>query len=170
MSTLRLPPALAAKLGKSCSTARLGAKRVIIFPPPPTPHRSPRPARSDRVVAPKAPSKLPPSKRQRQALATLQIMHVRWPKAFPPPGSGARLHPLAIGIHAQIAAAAPDLTARRIDLALRAWTNRLSYLDALAKGRPRVDINGRPVAQITNAERDDARKRLRLKRQGAPVA
>jgi sRNA-binding protein len=77
---------------------------------------------------------------------------------------------LAIGIHAQIAAAAPDLTARRIDLALRAWTGRLSYLEALAKGRPRVDIDGRPVAQVTEAERDNARKRLRLKRQGAPAA
>jgi len=166
MSTLRLPPTLAAKLGAPRPTARPGAKRVIVLTPQPTPQRPPRPARPARVAVPKAP---PASKRQRQALATLEIMHVRWPKAFPPPGSRARLHPVAIGIHAQIAAAAPDLTARRIDLALRAWTGRLSYLEALAKGRPRVDIDGRPVAQTTDAERDAARERLRLKRQAAPA-
>jgi sRNA-binding protein len=91
-------------------------------------------------------------------------MHARWPRAFPPPGSHARLHPVAVGIHAQIAAAAPDLTARRIDLALRVWTGRLSYLEALAKGRPRVDINGCVVAQTTEAERAYARERLREKR------
>lgn len=170
MSTLRLPPSLAAKLGAPRPTARPGAKRVIVLTPQPTPSRPPRPARPARAAAPKAPPKPPASKRQRQALATLEIMHVRWPKAFPPPGSRARLHPVAIGIHAQIAAAAPDLTARRIDLALRAWTGRLSYLEALAKGRPRVDIDGRPAAQVTEAERDDARERLRLKRQGAPAA
>lgn len=170
MSTLRLPPTLAAKLGAPRAAARIGAKRIIVLTPQPTPVRPPRPARPACAAAQKVPSKLPASKRQRQALATLEIMHVRWPKAFPPPGSRARLHPLAIGIHAQIAAAAPDLTARRIDLALRAWTGRLSYLEALAKGRPRVDIDGRPVAQVTETERDDARERLRLKRQGAPAA
>jgi len=167
MSTLRLPPSLAAKIGAPRFTARPGAKRVIVLTPPATNLRAPQSVRPVRTAVPKAP---PTSKRQRQALATLEIMHARWPKAFPPPGSRARLHPVAIGIHAQIAAAAPDLTARRIDLALRAWTGRLSYLEALAKGRPRVDIDGRPVAQVTEAERDDARKRLRLKRQGALAA
>jgi sRNA-binding protein len=97
-------------------------------------------------------------------LATLQILHARWPRAFPPPGSHARIHPVAVGIHAQIAAAAPDLTARRIDLALRVWTSRLSYLEALAKGRPRVDIDGCVVAETTDAERAHARARLREKR------
>jgi ProP effector len=151
-------------------TVRSGAKRVIVLTPPATDLRAPQSVRPVRTAGPKAPPTPLASKRHRQALATLAIMHVRWPKAFPSPGSRARLHPVAIGIHAQIAAAAPDLTARRIDLALRAWTGRLSYLEALAKGRPRVDIDGRPVAQVTEAERDDARKRLRLKRQGAPAA
>jgi hypothetical protein len=164
MSTLRLPPTLAAKLGVPRSSARPGAKRIIVLTPQPAPPRPSRTARPPRVAQPKAPPKPPASKRQRQALATLAIMHARWPRAFPPPGSRARLQPVAVGIHAQIAAAAPDLTARRIDLALRAWTGRLSYLEALAKGRPRVDINGCVVAQTTDAERADARERLREKR------
>ncbi len=170
MSTLRLPPSLAVRLGGLRDSRRPNTKRVIIFAPKPAPSRPPQPVRPAHVPAPKTPLKSSASKRQRQALATLQIMHVRWPRAFPPPGTRARLHPLAVGIHDQIAAAAPDLTVRRIDLALRAWTGRLSYLEALAKGRPRVDIDGRPVAQVSEAERNDARERLRQKRQGVPAA
>lgn len=164
MSTLRLPPALAAKIGSPRFTNRPSSKRVIVLTPKPSP-KTPRSARPLRVTPPKPLPKPSTSKRQRQALATLEILHARWPKAFPPPGSGTQLHPVAIGIHDQIAAAAPDLTPRRIDLALRAWTKRLSYLEAIAKGRPRVNIDGQPVAPISDAERNDARQRLRQKRQ-----
>ncbi len=58
--------------------------------------------------------------------------------------------PLKIGIHIDIAARCPEL-ADRLGL-LRGYTGRLMYLQAMVAGAVRVDLDGNPSGEVTDAQ------------------
>jgi ProQ/FINO family len=69
--------------------------------------------------------------------------------------------PLCIGIHqALIELLAGEFDQRTINRFLRGWTRRPAYLQALAAGTVRVDLNGCPTTAPTDADREFAARRL----------
>jgi ProP effector len=68
--------------------------------------------------------------------------------------------PLAIGAHVALLEAAPDL-AGAIWLALRRYTGRLLYQQALVEGATRVDLAGKPVGTVSAAHARLAARKVR---------
>ena len=64
--------------------------------------------------------------------------------------------PLKVGIAADIQAALPDLDRRALFVALKVYTRRLVYLQAVVVGAERVDLDGNPVGEVTAWEADHA--------------
>ena len=102
-----------------------------------------------------------PDARFRRHLANLDS-RLRFPNAFREPPA-----PLKVGIGRDLADAmiAADGEYGPADLRafLRWWTGRVDYLQAVADGRPRVDLAGRPVALPTTAERAHAAAKLAVR-------
>jgi ProP effector len=88
---------------------------------------------------------------------TLAVLRQRFPAAFAPLHQGWRW-PLKIGIHADIASAAPDLTPENISQALCFYIRYSAYQKMLVTGRPRIDLDGKPVGVVTEAEAAKAPK------------
>ena len=57
--------------------------------------------------------------------------------------------PLKVGIAADIQAALPDLDRRALFVALKVYTHRIVYLQAVVVGAERVDLDGNPAGQVT---------------------
>lgn len=89
-----------------------------------------------------------------------------YPQAFPEEVKA--VHPLAIGVREQLLDAlssAPDTAPSRPDTAilLRAlgiWTKSIPYLNAAAKGRDRLNLDGTVATPISEAHRAYARRLL----------
>ena len=60
--------------------------------------------------------------------------------------------PLKVGIAADIRAALPDLDRRALGVALKVYTHRIVYLQAVVVGADRVDLDGNPAGQVTTSE------------------
>ena len=90
--------------------------------------------------------------------AALEILSEAFPRAFAL--YERRRRPLKIGIHADIAARCPALTPREIGRALQLYTGSRGYLQAVAFGSARVDLDGNPAGSITAEHRERARLRL----------
>ena len=91
------------------------------------------------------------------AMEALQAeLQATYPQAF-----GAWRRPLAIGIHHAIIAelGCDPILLREI---LRHWMRAPAYLIALTRGKHRYGLDGAQVAEITDAERADAVRRLAL--------
>ena len=91
----------------------------------------------------------------------LQVMGERWPVIFAP---DADTRPLALGIDAEIIAALPEFSKRRVRHAL-AYFFRLPtiwhvYQSLLAAGGPRYDLDGNECGVITAEEQATARVAL----------
>ncbi len=157
MSTLRLPPGRVPHLNlQSLSERSYGKKAVIDLSKSQKPsERGPAKKKSKGFV--------PQNKRQRQALSTLQILQTRWPKAFSK--VQARVRPLKVGIHEEILAQDASLGARRVEQALRFWTQRLCYLESLLKHTQRLDLHGAFVEHVDDASKMAAQHALQTKRQ-----
>lgn len=85
--------------------------------------------------------------------ANVTMLTERFPQAFDPKNP----KPLKLGIRDDLAALAPE-----VDLGvLGPWCGRPRYLKALIAGESRVDLDGNPVWEPTQAERDDAAARLK---------
>lgn len=110
----------------------------------------------------------PTSKRARTA-AALAYLARRFPAAFA--GSAADVQPLAVGIRAPLAeacAADPEADAPAVLWALRRWCLARAYLEAIAAGRARVDLDGQPAE--APAVEHQAQARARLDTEGAATA
>lgn len=110
----------------------------------------------------------PTSKRARTA-AALAYLARRFPAAFA--GSAADVQPLAVGIRALLAeacAADPEADAPAVLWALRRWCLARAYLEAVAAGRPRVNLDGQPAE--APAIEHQAQARARLDTEGAATA
>lgn len=87
------------------------------------------------------------------------LLAERFPKAFRGPGEPKP--PLAVGIRAEILLALPDLSRRDLDIAMRDYVTGSTYLRSFVAGARRVDLEGSPVAEVTEAEISNAQLRLR---------
>jgi ProP effector len=89
-----------------------------------------------------------------------------WPEAFNPKAP----RPLEIGIHQDIRALDGELSDDELSTAMRAYTKMRNYLIQLRTGAARVDLNGQPVGEVSEAEAAAAKAQLRarnLKRRAA---
>ena len=118
--------------------------------------------RQQQAAEPPAPPPPPPARapenstqrKWREALAVLDILRERYPNAFT---KGWR--PLAIGIHNQILAEC-GCDRQALKAALRYWTKHPGYLAKLAKGGPRIGLNGAPCGEVSAEQREAAAKAL----------
>ena len=60
--------------------------------------------------------------------------------------------PLKVGIAADIRAALPDIDRLALGVALKVYTHRIVYLQAVVVAADRVDLDGNPAGQVTAAE------------------
>jgi ProP effector len=68
--------------------------------------------------------------------------------------------PLKIGIHNDIIAQHPELRPSLIGSALKAYTRSLGYLETLKAGSARIDLDGNPVGTVTDADEEDAKRKI----------
>ena len=68
--------------------------------------------------------------------------------------------PLKVGIAADISARCPDLERRVLGVALSAYAKRIMYLQSLVAGAARVDLDGKPVSQVTASDAEYAVAKL----------
>ena len=69
--------------------------------------------------------------------------------------------PLAIGIDKQLLARQPELEKKTLRMALGMHTNSLRYLKTMEKATQRLDLDGLPVAEVTDEHRKHAAEVLR---------
>ncbi|MGE3279940.1 MAG: ProQ/FINO family protein [Alphaproteobacteria bacterium] len=82
----------------------------------------------------------------------------RFPAAFQP--KGAPKIPLALGVYAEIRTRCPDISARRIAIALHDYTSGWKYLTALVDGAIRVDLDGNPASAVSAEHAAEAQRRV----------
>jgi ProP effector len=94
------------------------------------------------------------------ANAAIALLAERFPAAFTLFDQHRK--PLKIGVHHDIAAAAPGLLSlRRRRIALHRYTHSLGYLGNLRAGVERIDLNGQPAGVIGEEEAEAARKQFK---------
>jgi len=69
--------------------------------------------------------------------------------------------PLAIGIDKQVLAAVPDLDRKTLRVALRMHVGSLRYLKAMQQATQRFDLEGNPVAEVSDEHRAHAAETLK---------
>jgi ProP effector len=95
---------------------------------------------------------------RQEATATRALLVERFPRCFC--GKGEPKHPLKLGIHNDLRAAAPDISRRLIRIALEDYTTGLSYLRAMAAGTARLDLEGWPAGEVSITHAKLARQLL----------
>jgi ProP effector len=68
--------------------------------------------------------------------------------------------PLKIGIHNDIIAQHPELRPSLIASTLKTYTRSLGYLETLKAGSARIDLEGNPVGTVTEADEEDAKRKI----------
>jgi ProP effector len=71
-----------------------------------------------------------------------------------------RRRPLALGIHKEIAAAMPTLTAEQIHAAMRSYVGNIAYCRACREGAVRINLLGHEAGAVTAAEADNSAARI----------
>jgi ProP effector len=79
---------------------------------------------------------------------TIALLVQKFPAAFSLFGPR---RPLKVRIHADILAAAPDLSTRSVKVALACYTHHRNYLAAMVAGAARVGLDGAPVDSVDEA-------------------
>jgi sRNA-binding protein len=106
--------------------------------------RKPRPEAKPDVTPKAAPEAKGGQRAPRKAIAVLERLFELYPKMF-----GARFRPLKLGVYQELLALHPDDFKKedlKIALGLHARSTR--YLDAVAAGEQRHDLNGMPVEPV----------------------
>ena len=99
------------------------------------------------------------SRKDRRAAAhkLLSLLRERFPAAFRVPRP-----PLAIGIHRQILeVAGPEIDRHELGRFLKWWCSRHDYLNALAHGEARVNLDGSAAGAPTEEQQLQAARRLK---------
>ena len=68
--------------------------------------------------------------------------------------------PLKIGIHNDVIARHPELRPRLIASALKTYTRSVGYLETLKAGAVRIDLEGNPVGTVTDADEENAKRKI----------
>ena len=106
--------------------------------------RKPRPEAKSEATPKAAPEAKGGQRAPRKAIAVLERLFELYPKMF-----GARFRPLKLGVYQELLALHPDDFKKedlKIALGLHARSTR--YLDAVAAGEQRHDLNGVPVEPV----------------------
>jgi ProP effector len=69
--------------------------------------------------------------------------------------------PLAIGIHKAIKLRLPDIGEGRLRMTLKGYTASTKYLKAIANGKQRFDLDGKPDGEITAEQRQQAMETIK---------
>jgi ProP effector len=69
--------------------------------------------------------------------------------------------PLAIGIDKQLVARLPEIDRKVLRIALGIHTNTVRYLKTIEKASARLDLDGNPAGEVTEAQRKHASQILR---------
>lgn len=93
------------------------------------------------------------------ALAMRKVLQERFPKCFA--GFGQSKHPLLVGIHAAVQAAAPDLDRWNVRLAISDYCRSESYLRAVTTGATRIDLTGDAAGTVTDHQANFAAAKLK---------
>jgi ProP effector len=75
--------------------------------------------------------------------------------------------PLKIGIHNDVIARHPELRPSLIASALKVYTRSPGYLETLKAGSARIDLEGNPVGTVTDADEEDAKRKIAKATKGA---
>ena len=99
-----------------------------------------------------------------QIEALYEELHQRFPNTFF--REPVKVAPLKKGIYHDIKDAFSDSTynTRIIDWTLNRYTRRYGYLQALAAGKPRIDLSGNPTGIVTEDEQQEAIAQLKTQR------
>lgn len=97
-------------------------------------------------------SKYRRDKRTSLGLATLRR---RWPELFTTPV------PLAVGVRPQIRVAMPEMPSAQLSDVMQFWTRGSSYLQAIAAGVERRNLDGSPAGEPDERQREFAQDMLR---------
>jgi ProP effector len=89
----------------------------------------------------------------------LLTLHQRFPDAFARLNARSR-RPLKVGIHADIAAALPDLTGIEISRALQFYCRDRRYRTGCIEGAERIGLDGKPAGIVTAAEAEHAKRAI----------
>ncbi|CAK0740526.1 ProP effector [Gammaproteobacteria bacterium] len=90
------------------------------------------------------------------------ILFERFPAAFTE--TLEQIKPLKIGIHEDLAATLPNLDPKIIPKLLHNYCGKSRYLVALAEGRPRIDLEGNVVGEVSEEIRKESSKELERRR------
>jgi ProQ/FINO family len=110
----------------------------------------------------KKPKRLSPSQQRQRRLwsehrpaaeGLIRTLRERYPGCFSDPP-----RPLALGISFAIAAEFPDLSAEVIKTAMTLWTRRIYYRQVVARGGPRMGLDGLGAGVVTDDEKNHARE------------
>jgi ProP effector len=102
---------------------------------------------------------IPWQERQGICQAIRRMLVEQFPDCFKGPGQPKPL--LMIGISGEIMLRLPELTRRDLGFALFDYTGGSTYLRSFVPGAQRIDLDGSPVAEVTEAEIQNAQLRLR---------
>jgi ProP effector len=92
------------------------------------------------------------------AQAIIKLLSEKFPECFALYEQ--RRRPLALGIHKEVAAAMPTLTAEQIGAAMRFYVSNEFYCRACRAGAIRINLMGHEAGVVTAAEADHAAARL----------
>jgi sRNA-binding protein len=92
-------------------------------------------------------------------LAIIDTLAEKWPNAFFTDPT--RRRPLKVGVHLDILEALPGVNKKTLSTALRFYARHLSYMQAVAEGQARVDLNGAEVGPVSERDREMAAAELR---------
>jgi hypothetical protein len=161
--------------------AALQKIRARLAAPPPAAGKPARPARSATPNGqpkqkqtpsskPEPPPACPPPDNKPAAPAVTRAQHwaatkdllavlcERWPAAFCTPRV-----PLAIGIHQELLAVlGEEISTKTVSWAMRHWTHRPDYLDALVRGEVRRNLDGSPATAPSEQDRQNAAQWLQV--------
>ena len=107
---------------------------------------------------------------KKAATGALLALRAKFPQCFVRLGHRSR-QPLKVGIHADIAAAAPDLDPANVGKALALYTGHAGYLRECVEDRPRIGLDGKAAGIVSAVEANHAAERLaKIKRRRTEVA
>jgi ProP effector len=135
------------------------AKRPAPVPPPASakPRQQVRQPPSPEVTAPGLSKKKQEQQARRELL---DLFRKRWPKVFPIDPQ--QVKPLAIGIKHDIATQLPQQPLIRIGVMIGIFERLMgaAYYQAILRGGPRYDLEGKPRGEVTPEDQERARRDL----------